>query len=209
MRKLIMSLLLSMASVGFCASPHLQFWGIPVDGSVSTFTRSMKSKGWKISPASKNMPVGQRYFENDSVQWQRYYIVASYDPATKTVYCVTAVREFDASESKTARQLFDVQSYILRNEYVDDDSKCGSGYMESAEGGLPMFGVNVNGPDCEPLGTITCRIDYDPFVAPDNVFFMVEYLDHVNARKYFKPDVNKSDIQIQKTYEKTFKIRGG
>lgn len=57
--------------------------------------------------------------------------------------------------------------------------------MESADG-LPFYGVEVNNADCEWLGTITCRIDYDPTV-PEIMFVCLEFSDASNSQKYLNP----------------------
>lgn len=176
-RLLLLLLAVSCFAIGQCAPSHLKFNGIPINGTISSFTRAMNQKGWKVSPASQNMPVGQRYFEN---QVQGHHIVVSYDPHTKIVYAVTSVQETDAA---TALKWFTVQKEVLRMEYVDNSEGCTAATTSSAEGELPLFGVGVNDGDCNQLGTITIRLEYDPQVT-GTTFMFTEYRDHANTSRF-------------------------
>lgn len=182
-RAVLLVLFLISVAVGYCIRPHLRFLDIPIDGSIATFSRALKSKGWIVHPASKKMPVGQRYFVNQTSMRNDHYFVVSYDPGTGTVYAVTTVQEL--SDWKSAMQLFNVQSSILMLEYVDGQEEYSTVIFES-EDPYPMVEIDVINDNCELLGTITCRIDYDMRVF-DKIILFVEYSDHINRNKYFKP----------------------
>ena len=84
----------------------------------------------------------------------------------------------------TSSRLFDETKARLSAAYPDSDS-CGSGEIESADG-LPFYGVDVDNADCEFIGTITCRIEYDATV-PENMFVFVEFSDAVSSQKCLNP----------------------
>lgn len=186
MKRLILILLL-LCALAASAQSHLEFNGIPIDGSVSAFTEKMKAAGYQVHPSSKKMPTGMRYFINSgklNFDYLEYCSVCvKYDVRTKIVFCVSQVYEFKNTIGglATSKRLFDETKARLSAAYPDSDS-CGSGVMESADG-LPFYGVDVNNADCEWLGTITCRIDYDPTV-PEIMFVCLEFSDAANSQKY-------------------------
>lgn len=131
-----------------------------------------------------------RYFINSDKSNFDYLeycsVCVRYDVRTKTVFCVSQVYEFNNTIGgfATSRRLFDETKARLSAAYPDSDS-CGSGVMESVDG-LPFYGVDVNNADCEFIGTVTCRIDYNP-VLSEKIYVFVEFSDAVNSGKYFKP----------------------
>lgn len=131
-----------------------------------------------------------RYFINSDKSNFDYLeycsVCVRYDVRTKTVFCVSQVYEFKNTIGglATSRRLFDETKARLSAAYLDSDS-CGSGVMESADG-LPFYGVDVNNADCEFIGTVTCRIDYNP-VLSDKIYVFVEFSDASNSQKYLNP----------------------
>lgn len=188
--KRIIFILLLLSALAASAQSHLEFNGIPIDGSVSAFTEKMKAAGYRVHPSSKKMPAGMRYFINpdkSNFDYLEYCSVCvRYDVRTKTVFCVSQVYEFKNTIGglATSKRLFDETKARLSATYLDSDS-CGSGVMYAADG-LPFYGVDVNNADCEFIGTITCRIEYDATI-PEKMFVFVEFSDAANSQKYFKP----------------------
>lgn len=178
MKRLILILLL-LCVLAVSAQSHLEFNGIPIDGSVSAFTEKMKKIGYGVDPSSKRMPAGQRWFDDPE---RDVTVCVSYDVKSKNVFCVTQIFQFD--NAMACRRFFDGMKNRLSSRYAETDS-CNSGVMESADG-LPFYGVEVNNADCEWLGTITCRIDYDPTV-PEIMFVCLEFSDAANSQKYLNP----------------------
>ncbi|MBP3289334.1 MAG: hypothetical protein J6L79_08920 [Muribaculaceae bacterium] len=177
--KRIIFILLLLCALAASAQSHLEFNGIPIDGSVSAFTEKMKKIGYVVDPVSKSMPAGQRWFADPD---RDVTVCVSYDVKSKNVFCVSQIFQFN--NAVACRRFFDGMKKRLSSRYVETDS-CGSGEMESVDG-LPFYGVDVNNADCEFIGTITCRIEYDATV-PENMFVFVEFSDGVNSGKYFKP----------------------
>lgn len=177
--KRIIFILLLLCALAASAQSHLEFNGIPIDGSVSAFTEKMKKIGYVVDPVSKSMPAGQRWFADPD---RDVTVCVSYDVKSKNVFCVSQIFQFD--NAMACRRFFDGMKNRLSSRYVETDS-CGSGVMESADG-LPFYGVDVNNADCEWLGTITCRIDYDPTV-PEIMFVCLEFSDASNSQKYLNP----------------------
>lgn len=177
--KRIIFILLLLCALAASAQTHLEFNGIPIDGSVSAFTEKMKKIGYVVDPVSKSMPAGQRWFADPD---RDVTVCVSYDVKSKNVFCVSQIFQFN--NAVACRRFFDGMKKRLSSRYVETDS-CGSGEMESVDG-LPFYGVDVNNADCEFIGTITCRIEYDATVS-ENMFVFVEFSDGVNSGKYFKP----------------------
>lgn len=187
----IVLILAVVCSVGLRAQKHLEFEGIPVDGTITSFTEKMKKIGYKVDPSSKKAPIGMRYFISPDIpnyDFLEYYTVCvKYDVRTKTVFSVSQVYEFKSTVGglATCSRLFDETKERLSSTYVDSDS-CGSSVMESLDG-LPFYGVDVNNDNCETVGTIAVRVEYDSTIMPDRMFVFVEYSDSRNSQKYFKP----------------------
>lgn len=177
--KRIIFILLLLCALAASAQSHLEFNGIPINGSVSAFTEKMKKIGYVVDPVSKSMPAGQRWFADPD---RDVTVCVSYDVKSKNVFCVSQIFQFN--NAVACRRFFDGMKKRLSSRYVETDS-CGSGEMESVDG-LPFYGVDVNNADCEFIGTITCRIEYDATI-PENMFVFVEFSDGVNSGKYFKP----------------------
>lgn len=177
--KRIIFILLLLYALAASAQSHLEFNGIPIDGSVSAFTEKMKKIGYVVDPVSKSMPAGQRWFADPD---RDVTVCVSYDVKSKNVFCVSQIFQFN--NAVACRRFFDGMKKRLSSRYVETDS-CGSGEMESVDG-LLFYGVDVNNADCEFIGTITCRIEYDATV-PENMFVFVEFSDGINSGKYFKP----------------------
>lgn len=177
--KRIIFILLLLCAFAASAQTHLEFNGIPIDGPVSAFTERIKKIGYVVDPSSKRMLAGQRWFDDPE---RAVTVCVSYDVKSKNVFAVTQIFQFD--NSMACRRFFDGMKNRLSSRYAETDS-CGSGVMESADG-LPFYGVDVNNADCEWLGTITCRIDYDPTV-PEIMFVCLEFSDAANSQKYLNP----------------------
>ncbi len=198
-----------VCSMSISSQKHLDFRGIPIDGTISNFTKKMVGKGYTVDSASKRTPKGKRFFVDSSwdVDEIEKYIVVSYDAKTNNVYSMTMVYEFPEEFVNESFKFFSAWKKELERKYEATNDSCGKAFFENQDG-LPLYGVDICNEQCEQIGSIAARIDYEPMIYSKIVVF-IDYIDFKNAQKYFKPDVNKSDIQIQKTYEKTFKIRGG
>lgn len=191
MKRLSLIIIAFAVAVTLWGAKHLHFDGIPIDGTIASFTEKMKAVGYRVHPSSKKMPAGMRYFispdtpDNDYLEY--YSLCVKYDVRTKTVFCVSQVYEFKNTIGglATSKRLFDETKARLSATYLDSDS-CGSGVMEAADG-LPFYGVDVNNADCEFIGTISCRIDCDSSLLPDRILLFIEYSDVLNSRKYFRP----------------------
>lgn len=178
MKRLILILLL-LCALAASAQTHLEFNRIPIDGPISAFTEKMKKIGYAVDPSSKLMPAGQRWFDDPE---RDVTVCVSYDVKSKNVFCVTQIFQFD--NAMACRRFFDGMKNRLSSRYVETDS-CGSGVMESVDG-LPFYGVDVNNADCKWIGTVTCRIDYNP-VLSEKIYVFVEFSDASNSQKYLNP----------------------
>lgn len=93
---------------------HMKFMGIPIDGTISSFTTKLQAKGIKISPDNKNVRNGLREFEGTFYGLDADILVC-YNSSSKMVYEVVAIIESDDIEY--LNNLYDEISEIIRKKY--------------------------------------------------------------------------------------------
>ena len=101
MKRTISLLLLCMIWFVASAQQHMKFMGIPLDGTITTFTTKLQAKGVKISPNNSKSGAGCRWFVG-SFFGQSAEIYVYYNPTTKIVYRAKAVIERDKFEQLKA-----------------------------------------------------------------------------------------------------------
>ena len=88
MRKILS--LVFLLTVFFVNAQHMQFMGIPIDGTINSFQTKLQSKGFKISPLNKYARVGMRVFEG-VFAGEKSVINVYYSSKTKTVHSVQVI----------------------------------------------------------------------------------------------------------------------
>lgn len=84
MKQLLLALILFLSPL-FAFCEDLTVLGIPLNGTIESFTTKLKSQGHKVSVESAKLPLGQRMFEvifggDDAL------LLVTYDTVTKKVY---------------------------------------------------------------------------------------------------------------------------
>lgn len=83
MRKYI--LLLFILSSLLLNAKHLEFMGIPINGSIALFSTKLKSKGYTQLQGNNQLPIGIRGFHG-VFAGEECELYVYYNPKTKIVY---------------------------------------------------------------------------------------------------------------------------
>lgn len=105
MKRYIVILLL-IVTVFSCLAEDMTVLGIPLSGSIDSFSAKLKNQGYRISPESKKLPIGQRAFEV-RFAGEEALLLVSYFKDTKEVYdAVLTFSSFNKSELTPLYELF-------------------------------------------------------------------------------------------------------
>lgn len=89
--------LLLIFSASFVHAEGLSIIGIPLSGTIEQFSDNAKKYGYKVSPLSKELPIGQRLFEV-RFAGEDAFLLVSYKSTSKQVYdAVLTVSSFEES----------------------------------------------------------------------------------------------------------------
>lgn len=124
LQKIILAAIMLLATNGGWAQ-HLEFEGIPINGSITNFQKKLSSKGIVVNSAkSKEVPVGQRVFKG---KYQGYNadITVFYGRKTKSVYKVAVTidsKKEEVIQSILDKSLDDIERkypYLEKNHEID------------------------------------------------------------------------------------------
>ena len=105
MKRYILILLL-VVTVFSCLAEEMTVLGIPLSGSIDSFSVQLKNQGYRISPESKKLPIGQRAFEV-RFAGEDALLLVSYFKDSKEVYdAVLTFSSFNKSELTPLYELF-------------------------------------------------------------------------------------------------------
>lgn len=93
MKRILFLLLAVIAMIVPSAAKTIEFMGIPVEGTISEFTKKLKAKGFTIDPDSKILPNGVRLF-NGKVEGVPSLLTVHYGLKSKLVYEVISESSF-------------------------------------------------------------------------------------------------------------------
>lgn len=122
--------LLFITQYAFSQTKHLEFCGIPLDGSIEQFTKRMKSEGFNISPLNEVCPIGTRVFEGEFAR-RHVMVEIHYDEKSKIVFnAQVGFQEFGVDSEKMAQQQYDYLLNLLSKKYsgsdcIEGDMYCG------------------------------------------------------------------------------------
>jgi hypothetical protein len=150
----------------------MKFMGIPIDGSVNSFTASLKKKGFVIAPDNQYIGVGCRLLIGDFMGVSGTEIGLYYDGSNSRMYSVVALSDYPEIEQAEARQKYIME--LLKKKYPS--WKC----VESKEEFLKItFEANE--------GAVVIWID--PYESWYNL--KITYIDRVNYNSYKKKEIEK------------------
>lgn len=169
---------------------HLDFMGVPINGTISEFTSKLTNKGFKTTPNS--LPVGVktysgRYFDN-SAELFVYYI-----PNSKLVYRVKVVIG-TYSESQCENLMLGILSALDR-KYEENDVEQGE-YEDRTAFSMSVYdegnGVLFSSEDEEvqvwfpTIGGIDLFISYELYSYDCDYRLFIDFYDAENYGKYIE-----------------------
>lgn len=171
MKRVFSLLAIVLLCVSAASARHLEFMGIPINGTITQFQSKLVAKGLKYDKALDNaFPKGMRAFTGRFAGENADAIVAIYDPKTSYVYGVSVV--FDYEDKDDAIEQLEHYEQMLDSKYPHADAKEGTDdndnryvIYEFAEGYI-LLEISEND--------------------DDSYFAMVKYFDYVNQQKYNK-----------------------
>ena len=105
MKRYILFLFL-VISVFSCLAEEMTVLGIPLSGSIDSFSAQLKNQGYRVSPVSHKLPIGQRAFEV-RFAGEEALLLVSYFKDSKEVYdAVLTFSSFNKSELTPLYELF-------------------------------------------------------------------------------------------------------
>ena len=169
---------------------HLDFMGVPINGTISEFTSKLATKGFKTTPNS--LPVGVktysgRYYDN-SAELFVYYI-----PNSKLVYRVKVVIG-TYSESQCENLMMNILAALDR-KYEENDVEQGE-YEDRTAFSISVYddknGVRFSTGEDEvqewfpQIGGIDLFISYEPYSYDYDYRLFIDFYDAENYGKYLE-----------------------
>lgn len=139
MRRLLLALMLSLLSSAAMLAEDITVLGIPLKGSIENFTAKLKQQGYRVSPESKALPMGQRAFEvrfagEDAI------LLASYDVNTKNVY--DAVLTFSSFQQESLKSKYELFKTNVDKKYAFKPGNKVSAQIDRFHG-MPMWRFTI------------------------------------------------------------------
>ena len=144
MKKILLILCLLCSFV--VNAKHMEFMGIPIDGTITTFQKKLSAKGWKISSENKSAPSGVRVFTG-RFAGRKVDLGVFYDTSTKTVYQVRVVIS-DLSDEGSDDEFDYFRDMLIRKyanvaEIVEDDADDYYMLLRIMDGTEPIGGISI------------------------------------------------------------------
>lgn len=176
MKRTISLLVLCMIWFVASAQQHMKFMGIPLDGTISTFTTKLQAKGVKISPNNNKSGVGCRWFIG-TFYGESAEIYVYYNPTTKIVYRAKAVIE---------RDKFDLLKDIYDEISASIDSKYLGRHKEYTHEGRVSIHYDIDLETSADFyeGVIDLFFTDNGLKYYTTYYLHIDYYDEVNRRKH-------------------------
>lgn len=177
MKKVVLLLLLILLSFAAHAK-HLEFMGIPITGTITSFQSKLIAKGCSVAKGNNQLPSGIRAFKGVFAGKDRDIIVW-YNHKTKIAYQVRAVADAGASLDN-AHSIFYYYKNMLNRKY--EGEALTSDMLEDSDNGDFEFDMMVIQPPIEVgaqiIGSISVNIiDYDGYPTTYGIAITYEDLD--------------------------------
>lgn len=176
---------LLLVSLIFCFAAHakhLEFMGIPITGTITSFQSKLIAKGCTVSKYNKEFPTGVRAFRG-VFAGKDCNIIVWFNHRTKIVYSVRAVADSDTSV-ENSHNMFYYFKNLLNQKY--EGMAITSDMLEDSDNSEYEFSLVVIEPPVEEgskaMGTIDVHIiDYDGY--PKSYGVAITYSDFENSSK--------------------------
>lgn len=180
--KKLLTIIIAVACCVIVQAKHLEFMGIPINGTITSFQSKLQSKGCSLSKDNNQLPTGIRGFKG-VFAGKDCNIYVWYNHKTKQVYQVHAVTECGNSIDN-AHNTFYYYKNLLNQKYTG--MALTSDMLEDSTNGEFDFDVMVIEPPIEVgstlLGSINVSIiEYDTY--PVSYGIAITYEDFDNSSK--------------------------
>lgn len=159
---------------------HLEFMGIPINGTISSFQTKLLAKGATVGKHNKDLPSGIRSFDG-VFAGKDCIIIVWYNQRTKHVYQVRAIVECISLE--VAHNTFDYYKNLLNQKY--SGVALTSDMLEEQSEPFDFYMMVIEPPivvGAKLIGSISVNIiDYDTYPASYGV--AITYEDFENSQK--------------------------
>ena len=181
MKKIVL-LFFTMLFCFVAQAKHLEFMGIPITGTITTFQSKLLAKGCSLAKGNNQLPSGIRAFKG-VFAGKDCDIIVWYNHKTKIVYQVRAIAD-GGSSLDNAHNIFYYYKNMLNRKY--EGEALTSDMLEDSKNGEFEFDMVVIQPPVEvgaqALGTISISIiDYDGY--PITYGVAITYEDFDNSTK--------------------------
>lgn len=180
MRVIISLILMCLALM--TNAKHLEFMGVPINGSIATFQSKLQEKGCTLMKENNKLPSGVRGF-NGVFAGKDCNIYVWYNHRTKQVYKVRAVTDCGYSIDNVHSTFYYFKN-LLHQKY--DNQALNSDMLEDSTNGEYEFDMAIIEPPIQEgahlMGTIEVRVlDYDGY--PTTYGISITYEDFDNSSK--------------------------
>ena len=163
-----------------CAQ-HLEFMGIPLDGTITQFQAKLIKKGFHISKLSKALDKGIRAY-NGRFSGRKVVVATYYNPKSKNVYAVRVMLDDDSF--KNGESAFDVFDYYtdLINAKYSDISKEDTDDKATTENARRHYAITVYHDSTKETIRGTIRIQVVENTDYYNTYYVtLDYVDGLNS----------------------------
>lgn len=183
-------LIIITSIVGFhCDAKHLEFMGIPIDGTINSFQTKLLAKGCSLASNNKELPSGVRGFKGVFAGIDSEIIVW-YNHRTKEVYKVRAVADCGTSLENCHNTFYYFKNLI--SQKYQDNSLNSDNFVDSGNGEYEYDWIIMQPPievGAHAIGTIDIFIiNYDTF--PSSYGVSITYEDFENSKNNEKETLN-------------------
>lgn len=161
---------------------HLEFMGVPINGSIASFSTKLKSKGYTQLQGNNQLPIGIRGFDG-VFAGEECELYVYYNPKTKIVYQCRVFINCNSS-IETAENKFDSFKELLNKKY--GDVALTSDMLTDVESDEPKYSLMIFEPPIDLgaklIGGIVVKI-YEPGAFSDTYEIVISYFDYANCTK--------------------------
>jgi hypothetical protein len=177
MRRIILaSLMLLICAIA--SAQHMKFMGIPLDGTITTFTAKLQAKGAKISPYNSKIGAGCRWFVG-SFFGEDANIFVYFDTKSKVVYRAKAVIE--SEDFSQLKRIYNDISESIDSKY---DATCTVDRHNNYESTSYSVDLKTSADFYE--GIIDLYFDDNGSTYSKKYVLHIDYYDWANRRKYIR-----------------------
>ena len=185
----ILILFMGFLTTSSANAQHLEFMGIPLNGTIANFQSKLLKKGCRIMKNNSRYPVGIRGF-NGVFAGDKADIFVYYNPKTRIVYQARVGIDCDGDKEEAKNMFYKYKDMLYKKyeevlvEQVTLDSKLNE--VENFKYTLFVYQQPPIQKGSKFLGTIhICIINQDTYP-----IFLIEYSDIDNLSKNEKSEID-------------------